>query len=140
MDDIITIGYIIGGIIAIGIGYLIFISGLMLCLEIIKLLGDLIYCIIVFPFYLLFHPIKLFANTKEFFKEFYIKLPNLGDSLRTERALQKDEERRAKMTPEERQEEDDRRYRLSQKMKEEEEAIRTINIVAGRGDSPYWKW
>ena len=146
MDTIMIVGYIIGGILLVGlvlaIIYIIGLACLMAISEIflglLSILGDVLFSVFVFPFYLLFHPIKLFTNTKEFFRGFYIKLPNAGEHLRFERELQKERERRAKMTPEERAEEDDRRYALSQKQKAWDKKIRDLNILRGRGDTPFW--
>lgn len=146
MDTIMIVGYIIGGILLIGLAlaiiYIIGLACLMAISEIflglLSILGDVLFSIFVFPFYLLFHPIKLFTNTKEFFREFYIKLPNAGEHLRTERALQREEERRAKLTPEERAEEDAIGDLVWQNQKAWDETIRAFNIRNGRGDTPFW--
>ena len=141
MDTIMIVGYIIGGILFVGLAlaiiYVIGLAFLMAISEIflglLSILGDVLFSVFVFPFYLLFHPIKLFTNTKEFFREFYIKLPNAGANLRFERELQKERERRAKMTPEERAEEDARRHALWEEQDAWDKKIRDFNIACGKG-------
>lgn len=141
MDTIMIVGYIIGGILFVGLAlaiiYVIGLAFLMAISEIflglLSILGDVLFSVFVFPFYLLFHPIKLFTNTKEFFREFYIKLPNAGANLRIERALQREEDRRAKLTPEERAEEDAIGDIVWKNQKEWDKKIRDFNIACGKG-------
>ena len=64
---------------------------------------DGIFLAIATPFYILFHPVKLFTNPKEFFKGWIANAPISGQKISDEKWHKEYQERLDAMTPEERE-------------------------------------
>ena len=91
--DISILGYIIAGILFLGLIFIvgifsctvisIFIAMIAKCISFLfKLIWDITYLTIIFPFYILFNLFKLCTNPKKFIKNFLIKAPFLGEQAR----------------------------------------------------------
>ncbi len=91
--DISILGYIIAGILFLGLIFMIgifsytvisiFLAMIAQCISFLfKLIWDITYLTIISPFYILFNLFKLCTNPKEFIKNFLIKAPFLGEQSR----------------------------------------------------------
>lgn len=100
MDTLILVASVIGGLIAAVILIKLFyytVFFLAICII------DGIFLAIATPFYVLFHPMKLFTNPKGFFRGWLANAPISGQKILDEKWHKEEEARWNAMTPEERE-------------------------------------